>query len=143
MGTGIPRVEKPIPGWKVKALFTPGPLTTSRTVKQAMLRDLGSRNYAFLSVVRVIREKLVELAGARTVVEFAFTTLALNRVHAEHYVRNPASGRVMQKIGMRHEGRRRRHVKHWGVFEDLELYGILKDDIRPSGEPTGCTRQTG
>ena len=27
--------------WKDKALFTPGPLTTSRTVKQAMLRDLG------------------------------------------------------------------------------------------------------
>jgi 2-aminoethylphosphonate-pyruvate transaminase len=30
-----------MPTWKDKALFTPGPLTTSRTVKQAMLRDLG------------------------------------------------------------------------------------------------------
>ena len=52
-------------GWKDKALFTPGPLTTSRTVKQAMLRDLGSRDFEFVGVVREIREKLLTLAGAR------------------------------------------------------------------------------
>ena len=28
-----------IPGWKDRVLFTPGPLTTSKTVKQAMLTD--------------------------------------------------------------------------------------------------------
>ncbi len=52
-------------GWKDKALFTPGPLTTSRTVKQSMLRDLGSRDSEFIAVVRAIRDKLVALAGAR------------------------------------------------------------------------------
>ena len=52
-----------IDGWKDKALFTPGPLTTSRAVKQAMLRDLGSRDHAFIDVVREIREGLVALAG--------------------------------------------------------------------------------
>lgn len=45
-----------------KPLFTPGPLTTSRTIKQAMLRDLGSRDGEFLRVVREIRAKLLELA---------------------------------------------------------------------------------
>src|SRR5438046_2725481 len=45
-----------------KPLFTPGPLTTSRTVKQAMLRDLGSRDGEFLRVVREIRSRLVQLA---------------------------------------------------------------------------------
>ncbi len=44
-----------------KLLFTPGPLTTSDTVKQAMLRDLGSRDAEFLSVVRQIRRRLLEL----------------------------------------------------------------------------------
>jgi 2-aminoethylphosphonate-pyruvate transaminase len=39
---------------KDKTLFTPGPLTTSRKVKQAMLRDLGSRDDAFVHVVRDI-----------------------------------------------------------------------------------------
>ncbi len=46
-----------------KRLFTPGPLTTSRTVKEAMLRDLGSRDFAFIAQVREIRERLVALGG--------------------------------------------------------------------------------
>ena len=51
--------------WKDKALFTPGPLTTSATVKQAMLRDLGSRDTEFIechqrctSEIGSIRHKL-------------------------------------------------------------------------------------
>ena len=44
-------------------LFTPGPLTTSRTVKQAMLRDVGSRDAAFIATVARIRERLLSLAG--------------------------------------------------------------------------------
>jgi 2-aminoethylphosphonate-pyruvate transaminase len=50
-----------IPGWKDKILFTPGPLTTSRTVKQAMLRDLGSRDFEFIQLVRDIRHQLLEI----------------------------------------------------------------------------------
>lgn len=53
--------RKSIPGWKDKVLFTPGPLTTSRTVKQAMLRDLGSRDYEFIETIRQVRRKLLEL----------------------------------------------------------------------------------
>ncbi|UJR10110.1 hypothetical protein I4U23_014332 [Adineta vaga] len=45
-------------------LFTPGPLTTSLTVKQAMLHDLGSRDTVFLNIVAHIRQKLLELADA-------------------------------------------------------------------------------
>jgi 2-aminoethylphosphonate-pyruvate transaminase len=44
-------------------LFTPGPLTTSATVKQAMLRDVGSRDVAFISTVAGIRERLLSLAS--------------------------------------------------------------------------------
>jgi 2-aminoethylphosphonate-pyruvate transaminase len=50
--------------WKDKALFTPGPLTTSITVKQAMLRDLGSRDQEFINIVREIRQELAALSGA-------------------------------------------------------------------------------
>lgn len=52
-----------IPDWKDKILFTPGPLTTSRTVKQAMLRDLGSRDFAFIALVNEIRQRLLTLGG--------------------------------------------------------------------------------
>lgn len=48
---------------KDKLLFTPGPLTTSGTVKETMLRDLGSRDAAFITAVRTIREKLLEITG--------------------------------------------------------------------------------
>lgn len=46
-----------------KLLFTPGPLTTSDTVKQAMLTDMGSRDKAFIEAVRYIRTELLALAG--------------------------------------------------------------------------------
>jgi 2-aminoethylphosphonate-pyruvate transaminase len=44
-----------------KLLFTPGPLTTSASVKQAMLRDLGSLDSDFLTSVRNIRKRLLDL----------------------------------------------------------------------------------
>jgi 2-aminoethylphosphonate-pyruvate transaminase len=47
-----------------KLLFTPGPLTTSETVKSAMLRDAGSRDREFIALVRNIRDKLIALGGA-------------------------------------------------------------------------------
>ena len=46
-----------------KLLFTPGPLTTSTTVKEATLEDMGSRDYAFMTSVKEIREGLLELAN--------------------------------------------------------------------------------
>jgi len=46
-----------------KLLFTPGPLTTSRTVKEAMLRDLGSRDGEFVEIVRSVRDRLLALGG--------------------------------------------------------------------------------
>jgi len=49
--------------WKDKALFTPGPLTTSRTVKQSMLCDMGSRDVEFIQMVKEIRKRLVQLGG--------------------------------------------------------------------------------
>lgn len=49
---------------KDKLLFTPGPLTTSRTVKEAMLHDVGSRDEEFIQMVRDIRRQLLELGGA-------------------------------------------------------------------------------
>jgi 2-aminoethylphosphonate-pyruvate transaminase len=51
---------------KDKTLFTPGPLTTSRTVKQAMLRDLGSRDFEFIALVKRVRERLLAAAGTST-----------------------------------------------------------------------------
>jgi RimJ/RimL family protein N-acetyltransferase len=66
--------------------------------------------------------------AAAAVVGYGFGVLGLNRIFASHFRRNPASGRVMQKIGMTYEGCLRQHVQKWGMFEDLEGYGILKSE---------------
>lgn len=66
--------------------------------------------------------------AAKRVVEFGFSAVRLNRIHAGHLDRNPASGRVLQKIGMSKEGIARQHVKKWGKYEDLVLYSLLRDD---------------
>ncbi len=46
-----------------KLLFTPGPLTTSHTVKRAMLHDAGSWHWEFNALVASLRERLLALAG--------------------------------------------------------------------------------
>ncbi|WP_421999980.1 2-aminoethylphosphonate--pyruvate transaminase [Reyranella sp.] len=46
-------------------LLTPGPLTTSAAVKQAMVHDWGSRDANFLAINRMVLEKIVELAGGQ------------------------------------------------------------------------------
>jgi 2-aminoethylphosphonate-pyruvate transaminase len=46
-------------------LLTPGPLTTSRAVKEAMLHDWGSRDVEFIKLNARVRERLVELAGGQ------------------------------------------------------------------------------
>ena len=68
--------------------------------------------------------------AAREVLEYAFGVLRLSRVHASHFARNPASGRVMQNVGMRSEGCCRQHIQKWGQLEDLQIYGILEHEWR-------------
>ncbi len=64
----------------------------------------------------------------KAIIEFGFKQLDLNRIHASHFVRNPASGRVMIKAGMSYEGRLRQHILKWGQFEDLAKYSILRSE---------------
>ncbi len=53
----------PPPAARDKLLFTPGPLTTSARVKEAMLHDAGSWHFEFNALVAQIRERLLGLAG--------------------------------------------------------------------------------
>ena len=66
--------------------------------------------------------------AAARVLRYGFEVLSLNRIFAAHYTRNPASGRIMEKIGMTYEGCLRQHVNKWGVFEDLAHYGVLRSE---------------
>lgn len=64
----------------------------------------------------------------KPVLRFGFEVLNLNRLYAYHIVRNPASGKVLQKNGFTQEGIFRQRVRKWGVFEDAKLWAILRQD---------------
>jgi ribosomal-protein-alanine N-acetyltransferase len=66
--------------------------------------------------------------AARRVMQFGFEDLKLNRVHAAHFTRNPASGRIMQKLGMTYEGTMRQHFMQFGEFVDVGYYSILRSE---------------
>jgi [ribosomal protein S5]-alanine N-acetyltransferase len=64
--------------------------------------------------------------AARTALAYGFEQLGLNRIYAHHMVKNPASGRVLARIGMKQEALLRQRVRKWGVFEDVVLMVILR-----------------
>ncbi len=70
--------------------------------------------------------------AARAVIAWAFDGLGLHRVEAHHMVRNPASGRVLEKAGMTREGLCRAFHRKGERFEDAVLYGVLASDPRPA-----------
>lgn len=69
--------------------------------------------------------------AVRRILDHGFQTIGLNRIYAEHLVRNPASGRVLEKVGMKREGMLRQHARKWGVFEDVFVCGMLASDWNP------------
>jgi ribosomal-protein-alanine N-acetyltransferase len=64
--------------------------------------------------------------AAREMVRYGFEDLKLHRIFASHFKHNPASGRILLKLGMKHEGCQREHLRKWDEFVDSELYGMLR-----------------
>ncbi len=67
--------------------------------------------------------------SARALLAYAFGQLALDRVHAHHMLRNPASGAVLCKIGMQSEGVQRLRIKKKRTFEDVAIYAVLRHEF--------------
>lgn len=63
--------------------------------------------------------------AAREVLRYGFETLGLNRIEARCEPENFASERIMQKLGMTHEGTLRQQMLVKGGFQDMRLYSIL------------------
>jgi len=67
--------------------------------------------------------------AAQALVRHGFEDLKLHRIHASHFSHNPASGRILRKLGMKSEGCMRQHILKWGEYYDSELYGMLASDL--------------
>jgi ribosomal-protein-alanine N-acetyltransferase len=66
--------------------------------------------------------------AARALMDYAFNKFGLHRIFAQHMTRNPASGKVMKKLGMHEEGLLKGHILRSGKYEDVVVYGMLNDD---------------
>jgi len=66
--------------------------------------------------------------AARKVVKFGFDGLNLNRIFAAAMKNNPASYRVMHKIGMQPEDNSPKQILKSGIYEDLVHYGMVSSD---------------
>ncbi len=113
----------------------------------AITRKANGHLIGAISLMRIFKDHQAELGywigkpywkqgfcteAAKAVLRHAFTQLDLIRIHASYITRNPASGRVMQKLNMKHEGTLRQHAAKWGKCEDLAVYGILKEEWEAS-----------
>ncbi|MED3712331.1 GNAT family N-acetyltransferase [Peribacillus frigoritolerans] len=63
--------------------------------------------------------------AAQAILHFAFEEKQYHKVFARYFNSNPASGRVMQKLGLKKEGILIDHVRKENLFEDLVYYGII------------------
>jgi RimJ/RimL family protein N-acetyltransferase len=73
--------------------------------------------------------------AVNAVLDYGFTRLGLHRIYAPHFASNPASGRVLQKVGMTYEGRLREHYLRFGRHVDVDLYGMLRSDWASPPQP--------
>lgn len=65
----------------------------------------------------------------REVLRFGLMEVNFNRIEAYHSISNIASGKVMQRAGMKFEGRMRKKYRSHEGFEDSDLYAILREDL--------------
>ena len=71
--------------------------------------------------------------AVRAVMRFGFRQLGLHRIEAKYIEGNEASRRVMEKVGMTFEGMRRDEMLIKGVYRNIGVCAILRDDAKKMG----------
>ncbi|KFF09045.1 GNAT family N-acetyltransferase [Chryseobacterium luteum] len=64
--------------------------------------------------------------AAVALIDFGFRELKFNKIYATYFLHNPASGRIMEKIGMQKEALLKQHLKKEGEYFDIMMYSVFK-----------------
>jgi RimJ/RimL family protein N-acetyltransferase len=67
--------------------------------------------------------------AAKAIIDYGFRELNFNKIYATYFPHNPASGKVMDKIGMKKEALLKQHLKKDGKYYDIPMCSIFKEDI--------------
>jgi RimJ/RimL family protein N-acetyltransferase len=65
--------------------------------------------------------------AATALIGFGFQELQLNKIYATYFLQNPASGRIMEKVGMEQEALLKQHVRKGEEYFDIMMYSVLKN----------------
>ncbi len=109
-------------------LLTPGPLTTTRSVKEAMLRDWGSRDQAFIRLNRDVLDQLAGMVGGNGMVAVPMQGSGSFAVEAMLGTFLPPSGRVLICINGAYGVRMAQMVERHG----RELVTLVQPEDRPT-----------
>ncbi len=69
--------------------------------------------------------------ASKAAIKYAFENIKTNKITARHATENPASGIVLQKIGMIKEGCLRQNFRKFGKIYDEDVYGLLRSEYKP------------
>jgi RimJ/RimL family protein N-acetyltransferase len=104
--------------------------TVERLIGTVSLRSYprdGRAELGYWLAVTAWRQGIATEA-AHAAVDFGFRELGLARIYAQVLAGNDASMRVLAKLGMVHEGTKRKHVRHGRRLHDVLIYGVLSDE---------------
>ncbi|HXH29946.1 MAG TPA: GNAT family N-acetyltransferase [Bacteriovoracaceae bacterium] len=78
--------------------------------------------------------------AVQEIVRFGFSVKGLNKIWAEYKSINPASGRILEKAGLREEGILRNHYRQSeNSYLDLHVMAMLRDEYKEAaGKPLPC-----
>ncbi len=67
--------------------------------------------------------------AVKAIIDYAFTDMTIHKIYANFFASNPASGRVMEKVGMKYEACLKSHLYHWGEYKDIIYYSIFNKQL--------------
>ncbi len=95
------------------------PTIKNRTETAEVTYCIGSAWWGLGIVTEALKE----------VIRYLFEEIRVNRIEAGYDVNNPASGRVLEKVGMQKEGVLRKAGRNNHGLFDLEFCAVLKEDF--------------
>ncbi|MCL1663807.1 GNAT family N-acetyltransferase [Elizabethkingia ursingii] len=63
--------------------------------------------------------------AASAILNFGIKELKFHKIYATHFIHNPASGKIMEKIGMQKEAVLKDHIKKEGQYLDIQMYSLI------------------
>lgn len=98
------------------------------------LYDINQRHQRATWKTLRIRKQYQGLGLAREaaimLLDYGFNTLNINKITGDVFPENKSIITLMEHVGFKMEGRLKQHYFHQGVFKDVVIYSVLRDDFR-------------